>query len=303
MPFPFKVVFFLLSFKLFGISGNAPALHVRAATVAALSDDQITAYKPYTFFAGAAYYCQPSTTLNWDCGALCAGNPDFIPIASGGDGDDVQFWYVGYSPSLSTVIVAHQGTDVTEIKSLLTDIDFVHTNLDPDLFPGLSSRIKVHNGFKETQEKSAEDILQTVTTALSNHNTNSVSLVGHSLGAALSLLDAVYLPLQLPNATFRMIGYGMPRVGNQEFADYVDSALAGSLTHINNKQDFIPILPPRLLGFHHPSGEIHISDNNWNSCPGQENPSDECTDGAVETILSGDIFDHTGPYDGITIRC
>ncbi|KAK0214945.1 Alpha/Beta hydrolase protein, partial [Armillaria fumosa] len=259
-------------------------------------------YKPYTFFAGAAY-CQPNTIINWDCESTCAGNSDFIPIASGGDGNDVQFWYVGYSPSLSTVIVAHQGTDITEIESLLTDIDFLPTNLDPDLFPGLNSHIKVHSGFKETQEKTAEDILQAVTAALSDHNTNSVSLVGHSLGAALSLLDAVYLPLRLPNATFRMIGYAMPRVGNQEFADYVDSALAGKLTRINNKQDPIPTLPPILLGFHHPSGEIHINDTNWNSCSGQENSSDECTDGAVKTIISGDILDHSGPYDGITIRC
>ncbi|KAK0489328.1 Alpha/Beta hydrolase protein [Armillaria novae-zelandiae] len=298
----FRVVFFLLSFKLFGISGlNVPALHIRADAVTVLTDDQITAYKPYTFFASAAY-CQPSTTMNWDCGSPCAGNSDFVPIASGGDGDDVQFWYVGYSPSLSTVIVAHQGTDITEIESLITDIDFPRTNLDPDLFPGLNSDIKVHNGFKETQEKSANDILQAVTTALSDHNTNSVSLVGHSLGAALSLLDAVYLPLRLPNATFRMIGYGMPRVGNQEFADYVDSALAGKLTHINNKQDPIPTLPPKFLGFHHPSGEIHINNtSNWNSCSGQENSSDECTDGAVEII--GDIQDHSGPYDGITIGC
>ncbi|KAK0501697.1 Alpha/Beta hydrolase protein [Armillaria luteobubalina] len=309
MLFLFRVVFFLLGFKHFGISGNSPALHVRAASVTVLTDDQITAYKPYTFFAGAAY-CQPSTTMNWNCGSNCAGNSDFIPIASGGDGNDVQFWYVGYSPSLSTVIVAHQGTDITEIESLITDVDFLPTNLDPNLFPGLNSHIKVHHGFKETQEKTAEDILQAVTTALSDHNTNSVSLVGHSLGAALSLLDAVYLPLRLPNVTFRMIGYGMPRVGNQGFADYVDSVLAGNLARINNKKDPIPTLPPMLpldllgLRFHHPSGEIHINHtNNWNSCSGQENPSDECADGAVKPIVFGDIFDHSGPYDGITIRC
>ncbi|KAK0466794.1 Alpha/Beta hydrolase protein [Desarmillaria tabescens] len=293
---------FLFVSQLLGLSSKTPTFYVRAAAVTALTADQITAYKPYTFFAGAAY-CQPSTTLHWDCGSLCAGNSDFIPITSGGDGNDVQFWYVGYSPSLSTVIVAHQGTVVTKIESLLTDADFLPTNLDPNLFPGLSSHIEVHSGFKETQKKSAEDILQAVTTALSDHSSNSVTLVGHSLGGALSLLDAVYLPLQLTNATFRMIGYGMPRVGNQEFADYVDSALGGNLTRINNKQDFIPTLPPRLLGFHHPSGEIHINNNNWNSCPGQENPSDECTDGAVETIFSGDVSDHAGPYDGIMIRC
>lgn len=57
--------------------------------------------------------------------------------------------------------------------------------------------------------------------------------------------------------------------------------------------------PVRHLGFHHPSGEVHISDTNWNSCSGQENPSDKCTDGAVGTIVSGSILDHLGPYDGV----
>lgn len=31
-------------------------------------------------------------------------------------------------------------------------------------------------------------------------------------GAALSLLESVYLPLFLPDVTFKMVGYGMPRV-------------------------------------------------------------------------------------------
>ncbi|KAK0202425.1 Alpha/Beta hydrolase protein [Desarmillaria ectypa] len=223
--------------------------------------------------------------------ALCAGNSDFIPIKSGGDGGDVQFWYVGYSPSPSMVIVAHQGTVVTEIKSLLTDADFVPTNLDSDLFPGLSSDIKVHGGFKETQEKSAEDILQAVTTALSDHNANSVTLVGHSLGL---LWRTVALGCCISTSPTDERNFQDDRLGH---------ASCGNLARINNKQDFIPTLPVRLLGFHHPSGEIHINDNNWNSCSGQENPSHECTDGAVETIFSSDVFDHSGPYDGITICC
>jgi hypothetical protein len=56
-------------------------------------------------------------------------NPDFEPIASGGDGATEQYCqylrgglmrvltltamigYVGYDPTLKTIIVAHQGTD------------------------------------------------------------------------------------------------------------------------------------------------------------------------------------------------
>ena len=66
--------------------------------------------------------------------------------------------------------------------------------------------------------------------------------------------------MQIPSATVSFIGYGLPRVGNQDFADYVDS-LGLSITHINNKEDFVPILPGRFLGFHHPSGEVHIQDS------------------------------------------
>ena len=96
-----------------------------------------------------------------------------------------------------------------------------------------------------------------------------MALVGHSLDAALARLDAVFLPLHLPTGTkFTTITYGMPRVGNQAFADFVDAHVT-NLSHINNKKDPVPILPGEFLGFHHPSGEIHIqSDGSWDSCPG-----------------------------------
>lgn len=117
---------------------------------------------------------------------------------------------------------------------------------------------------------SAADILSAVQTTLSTHGTTSVTLVGHSLGAALSLLDSAFLPLHLPaSTTFQSILYGLPRVGNQAWANFVDGNAKIHLTHINNKEDPIPILPGMFLGFHHPSGEVHIQDSGaWDACPG-----------------------------------
>ncbi|KAF8814002.1 hypothetical protein BYT27DRAFT_7083008, partial [Phlegmacium glaucopus] len=116
------------------------------------------------------------------------------------------------------------------------------------------------------------------------------------------LLDGVYLPLHISGVSFKMIGYGMPRVGNQAFADYLDANL--NVTHINNKKDLFPIVPPPGLGYHHPSGEVHITeDNQWVSCPGQENPSTQCIVGDVPNIFDGDTSNHAGPYDGVTIGC
>ncbi|KAF8075211.1 alpha beta-hydrolase, partial [Lyophyllum atratum] len=147
------------------------------------------------------------------------------------------------------------------------------------------------------------DVLAAVKSALSTNGSKKVTIVGHSLGGAIALITSIYLPLHLPSGTiFRIITYGMPRVGNQAFADYIDAHAA--VTHINNKKDIVPILPPRFLGFHHSQGEIHIDESNtWNNCPGQDNDGERCTVGDVPNILSGDVSDHNGPYDGVTMDC
>jgi hypothetical protein len=166
-------------------------------------------------------------------------------------------------------------------------------------------------------------------------------------GAAISLIDSVYLPLHLPGVNFKSILYGLPRVshfvppdpfpsittdpahylqvGNQDFANYVDANL--HVTHINNEKDPVPIVPGQFLGYHHPSGEVHIAvPGTWESCPGmfstdifkfrsflqtnlafhltgQDNPSTLCIVGDVPNVFESDESDHDGPYDGITMGC
>ncbi|THH12072.1 hypothetical protein EW145_g246 [Phellinidium pouzarii] len=239
---------FVLAIALSSLSSLlASPLATKRQSITTLSTAQITAFKPFTFFAGAAN-CDPSTTINWSCGTNCDANTGFLPTASGGDGTDTQFC------------------------------------------------------------KSAPDILSAVEKTLAAHPDASVTTIGHSLGAALALLDAVYLPLHLPTGTsFKTVTYGMPRVGNLAFADYVDAqitSLAGGtgLTHVNNKKDPVPLLPGRSLGFYHPSGEVHIQNSNaWDACPGQDNSSDLCIVGDVPNIFESDTSDHLGPYDGVEI--
>jgi hypothetical protein len=47
--------------------------------------------------------------------ANCNANSGFEPVASGGDGDSIQYWFVGYDPALEEVIVSHQGTDPDDL--------------------------------------------------------------------------------------------------------------------------------------------------------------------------------------------
>jgi len=287
-------IFPLLAY--FGLA-RAAAITKRQA-ITTLTSAEIEEFKPYSFYAATAY-CQPSQTLSWSCGDLCTGNPTFQPYASGGDGSAVQFWYVGWDPTLYSVIVAHQGTNPASFLADLTDIDLILGSLDSTLFPGLSSSIEVHQGFANEHAQTAQTILAAVLTLLNQHNGRTVTVTGHSLGVALALLDSVYLPLHLPvGISVNMIGYGMPRVGNAAFANYLDATLNGSRAHINNKEDPVPTLPPQFLGYVHPTGEVHIQDSGaWDVCPGQDNPSDLCIVGDVPNVLFGDISDHLGPYD------
>lgn len=76
------------------------------------------------------------------------------------------------------------------------------------------------------------------------------------------------------------------------------------LARVTNREDPIPTVPIRLLGFKHPSGEDHIKDDeSWKACPGQDDPSKQCIDGDVPFFLFGNIKDHSGPYDGVIIKC
>jgi len=298
-PFRFGAIFLAAASGVFAVP--APGLRSRQS-ITALSTSQINTYTPYTWYASTGY-CSAASTIAWDCGTNCEANPTFKPVASGGNGDGTQYWFVGYDPTLETVIVSHQGTDPEEILPLITDADIVLTNLDSSLFPGISSSIEVHSGFADEQAKTATDVLAAVQQTMSTYGASHVTIVGHSLGAAISLLDAVYLPLHISDATFSFVGYGLPRVGNQAFANYVD-AQPTKVTHINNEEDPIPICPGMFLGFVHPSGEVHIEDSGeWANCPGQDNPSDQCIVGDVPTIFEGDESDHDGPYNGVEMGC
>ncbi|KIJ32819.1 hypothetical protein M422DRAFT_265302 [Sphaerobolus stellatus SS14] len=271
--------------------------------VTALTTAKVNAFTPYTNYAKSAY-CTPATTLAWSC-ANCNTNSDFIRTASGGTGTTIPYWRVRYDPTLKTVVVAHRGTNTTSIVSYWTDVTFALTALDSAYFPGITDLgIKVHNSFLTAHERAVSDILAATQKTLAAHPGASVTLVGHSLGAALALFDALYLPLHLPSGTtFKLVGYGMPRVGNDKFAEFINANFS-DLTHINHEEDPVSILSGRALGFEHAHGEVHITDDGvWHACAGHDNTNSLCTVGTVTNIFVGQTADHTGPYNGISTGC
>jgi len=291
----------VLSYALLSLA--LPILRPRQdSAVTALSASAIDPLTPFTHFASAAY-CPANETGVWQCGANCQAptNSDFVPTSSGGDGASIQFWYVGFSPSLKSVIVAHQGTDPQKIQAIATDLTAIPTTPDPQLFPGIPSDVKIHSGFLSEHAKTASDVLAAVKTTMAKNNVQKVTAAGHSLGAALSAIEGAFLLLNIPGVNINVIGYGMPRVGNQAFADFMNAKIP--VTRINNRKDPVPTVPG-FLGFTHTNGEVHITESGaFESCQGSDNNSPLCTAGDVTNIFKGNVSDHDGPYNGILMGC
>ncbi|EUC59097.1 lipase [Rhizoctonia solani AG-3 Rhs1AP] len=259
---------------------------------------EVSSYIPYEYFSAAAY-CPPDMQAKWNC-KFCQGQPvkDFIVYASGGDGDLVQYWYVGWWPSGNSVVVGHQGTQFNKIIAVLTDLTFLPVPMNSKRFPGAPSSARVHVGFQAAHERTATIVLDTVKKVIAERGATKVVTVGHSLGGALALLDGLYLKLNLPSSIeiiTRTIG--QPRVGNDEFAKFVDQNVP-NLVRITNKGDLVPGLPPLILGFNHNIGEKHINKQGvWNACSGQDNLNVNCSTGQL--LKQGIVLtDHLGPYAG-----
>ncbi|KDQ61932.1 hypothetical protein JAAARDRAFT_31427 [Jaapia argillacea MUCL 33604] len=245
-------------------------------------------------------YCPSAKVLKWQCGASkCAAVSGVQVLQAGGDGGLVPYYYVAYDPTTQSIVVAHEGTNPLNILSIANDLEFGLVNLNSTLFPHAGSGVQVHEGFQQTFGRTSDTILAAVKNGLHSKGARNVVVTGHSLGAAIATMDAVMLRQQLdPSISVTSVVFGLPRGGNVGWANFVDSTLGTSFTHVTNQNDPVPTVPPELFGYVHPSQEVHIVSANavgattTVACPGRENP--HCSDG--DSLLNINVANHLGPY-------
>ncbi|KAF7365038.1 Lipase-3 domain-containing protein [Mycena venus] len=271
-------------FTAFTVVLGAPSKFLRPrtapATLTALTTADLDALDSFTQFARAAY-CPVDKLMSWSCGEACDANPDFEATLAGGMGNAVQFFFVGYYPKSNS------------------------GGLNSTLFPNAPAGLKIHSGFRDEHQLTADEIRTEVQRLIADKGAKQVTVVGHSLGGALAELDALSLRLQLPqDIGVNAVTFGTPRVGTSDFVKFFDSQVT-DFKRVNNENDLVPIVPGRFLGFAHPQGEIHIVDDDTKeivACPGNDNADEEkCQIKTVPSILSGNIIHHLGPYNGIFI--
>ncbi|KAF5319026.1 hypothetical protein D9611_012729 [Ephemerocybe angulata] len=307
-------------FALFAQLAAVVFVEALPVTLPELKAADILALKPYARLA-AITYCPINQIKQWTC-AKCKDEP-FDLIASGGNGATVQNWFVGWDKSLKKLIVAYEGTVPTAPASVITDLKFTPKPLRRDLFPDAPADAMTHNGFGDAHAASAKDVLRAVKAGMGKYKTKSVTVVGHSLGAGIAIIESGQLAAQIPGAKIETIAFSSPRVGNPAFAKYVSSR--AKITRINNMSDPVPELPGRTLlkspnNFVHAGQEIHVtSEGKYVKCPTEsENP--QCTNGYLITMTDleslksfQELFahpkklwnplQHQGPFADISIFC
>ena len=135
--------------------------------------------------------------------------------------------YVAYNTQRKLVIVSHCGTNFASALSVLNDGETVPVPVDASLKTATTpTTALVHDGFQTTWIRTRDVILSGVQTAFKSCRGCSVLVAGHSLGAALALIDGVYLRAQLPaSVPIAVRPIALPAVGNDDFVTWVDETV------------------------------------------------------------------------------
>jgi len=212
-------------------------------------------------YSGASYCCGQlgHGCENWSC-EVCKHLPYVNTTVLKNNTDNVN-GYVGYDAKDNVIIVAFAGTDPLSIKNWIDDIDTIKVDY-PCPAP---YTCKVHQGFWHSFRSVQTQVEEGIKNYLAVHPDAGVMVTGHSLGAAIAVHAALFIKTKMPPVhLISTYVFGLPRLGNKDFANWASSTLVSSVAtyHITHHRDPIPHLPPLLLGFRHIAGEIYYNERN-----------------------------------------
>ena len=144
-------------------------------------------------------------------------------------------WFGFIIKSSDNIVVAFRGTQ-SEID-WLANADAYQTRYS--FAPGSG---KIHRGFLDIYKSCREQI---ITTLLSLPASSNIYITGHSLGAALAVINALDIAA---NTCFKpvMYNFACPRIGNPIFAFKYNRLVTNSI-RIVNEHDLVPKLPPVII--------------------------------------------------------
>lgn len=166
-------------------------------------------------------------------------------------------------------MVAFRGTNGADLENWITNIKALSSP-----YPGVANA-EVHSGFLQAYNDVKAQVNNAVQNLMTAHPTAKIFVTGHSLGGALAVFAAVDFRQNLfANKVVTLYTYGQPRVGNDEFSDFIFSKLDGFYVRVTHYDDTVAHVPPRISGFKHAGNEL------WYLNKEMDEVKKECTNGA-----------------------
>jgi len=212
-------------------------------------------------------YCKPGS---YEAG-LEVGDSKLL--WSTGDGNFRQRVLIYHSKSLG-IAVAFEGTNTSSLLSDANDVMFWHDLPNSRYSEYMPNGIRLMHGFQEAYIKLVDDVMPAIKKYKSQYNESRVTVIGHSLGAAIGLIASMDVQYRIDSGLYKSYLFGLPRVGNHVFADLVDKTIGHKLHWFVSGRDWVPSVPPREFDYQHPSNYVWIypaNSTNWKLYPGQEN--------------------------------
>ncbi|KAI9294284.1 alpha/beta-hydrolase, partial [Neoconidiobolus thromboides FSU 785] len=200
-----------------------------------VSDIQTSKY--YARLAGAAY-CNDMNLMNWSC-----SHCQHVPIQHRGTYFDKKTEtkaYLAVDNMKKAITLGFRGS--SSLRNFIQDAKFFK---DPIIFD--KKEYKVHRGFKQCSDELLPMYMNKLKQLMNEHKDYKLVIVGHSLGGSIATLSSLMLreKLNLKDDKLQVFTYGEPRVGDKEFARYLNQQTF-TFTRVVNNNDMVPHLPPKL---------------------------------------------------------
>lgn len=198
-------------------------------------------------------YCPPTKISQWDIGFVSTLYPQVTDITVVLNSTGNACGYTAYNPAEDEVMIVFRGTQPLSIKNWIDDLDFLKTS-----YPGCAD-CHVHRGFYYTYLEVRDQILANARSLFAKYPNSRKLVTGHSLGGALAVLASIDI-VQLFGPIDEFYTYGQPRVGDKNFADFVNSIVPGNFnSRITHYMDPVPHLPLENMGFYHINTEVYYN--------------------------------------------
>jgi hypothetical protein len=161
--------------------------------------------------------------------------------------------YIGILPSTRSIYVVLRGSSST--MNWLDDFEV--KQVPYTTYP--ECECNVHNGFYRSALGVKNQTITYVKFYQKLYPLYSVMVTGHSYGASVGQLLA--MELEKEGFHVSLYNYGQPRVGDQKYADFVNTIITDYWRVTHNK-DIVPHVPPQKeMGYVHSCREV-FEDNN-----------------------------------------